>query len=198
MPAQFFPFLLEVREIHITSEKVEALSSRFPVGGLYQRMKRTLLTLALVLVFAPTGCQIDSTSTTTETTEQALAGDFCNAKFPALYAWDGKPPPQIASGRFVLLRSQYTGWWLLSLVDLNTSTIPYAVFVSDQQLNQMTVNIIRAGIVGPGGNPPQPPCEIGGACSKYVVALAQNFENAVFTSYEDAKSCTNKTGTVSQ
>ncbi|MDQ3338056.1 MAG: hypothetical protein M4D80_23065 [Myxococcota bacterium] len=151
-------------------------------------MKLTRLAFALALGL--TGCQTDSTTTTTETTQQAIGGDFCNAKFPALSVWDNKPPPQIASGRFVLLKSQqYAGWWLLSLVNTSTATIPYAVWVHDTQLNQMATNVIRAGLVGPGGGPPGPPCEIQGACSKYVVALAQRVELAPSEAYDDAKSC---------
>jgi hypothetical protein len=149
-------------------------------------MKLTRLAFALALL---TACQTDSTSTTTET-EQAIGGDFCNAKFPALTVWNGKPPPQISSGRFVLLKSQqYTGWWLLSLVDTSVAKIPYAVWVHDTQLNQMASYLIRAGLVGPGGGPVGPPCELPGACSKYVVALAQRVEVAPFEAYQDAMSC---------
>jgi hypothetical protein len=149
-------------------------------------MKLTRLTFALALL---TACQTHLTPTTTET-QQVVGGDFCNAKFPTLTVWNGKQPPQIASGRFVLLKSQqYNGWWLLSLVDTSVAKIPYAVWVHDTQLNQMSSLLIRAGLVGPGGGPPNPPCEIQGACSKYVVALAQRVELAPFEAYDDAKSC---------
>lgn len=149
-------------------------------------MKLTRLAFALAL--AATGCQTETS--TTETTAQAIGGDFCTAKFPALTTWNGKAPPQINSGRFVLLKSQqYTGWYLLSLVDTSVAKIPWAVWVHDTQLNQMASHLIRAGLVVPGGGPPNPPCEIGTACSKLVVALAQRVELAPWEAYDDAKSC---------
>ena len=153
-------------------------------------MKLTRFAVALAL--ALTGCQTDSSETTT-TTEHAIGGDFCAAKFPPLTTWNGKSPPQIEHGQFVLLKSQqYTGWWLLSLVDTSVAKIPYAVWVHDTQLNQMASYLIRAGLIGPGGGPPNPPCEIGDACSKLVVALAQRAELAPWEAYSDAKSCYQK------
>jgi hypothetical protein len=146
-----------------------------------------LTRLALVLALA--GCQTDAT-TSTETTAQEIGGDLCSARFPIITTWNAKPPPQITHGRFVLVKSsQYAGWWLLSLVDTSVAKIPWAVWVHDTQLNQMASYVIRAGLVGPGGNPPGPPCEIGEACSRYVVALAQRVELAPWEAYGDAKSC---------
>jgi len=155
-------------------------------------MKLTRLALALLFAAA---CQMESTTPadTTETTTQSLVGgDFCGAKFPAMTTWDGKPPPQLANGRFVAMKTQYAGWWVTALVDVSVAKIAWASYVHDSQLNQFAGYTIRAGIVGPGGNPPPPPCELDSRCGQWMVALAQRVDLAPLEAYQDAQTCSAK------
>lgn len=148
----------------------------------------------LSLLFALAACQMESTGPSTESTESQslVGGDYCTAKFPSMTTWDGKPPPQLATGVFVVRKTKYTGWWVSALVDVSTAKIAWAKYVHDTSLNQFTGYTIRAGLVGPGGGPPQPPCEMDSRCGQELVAFAQRVELARSEAVEDADSCSSK------
>ena len=146
------------------------------------------------LLFALAACQMEpaAPTETTETAQSLVGGDFCTAKFPTMTTWDGKPPPALANGRYVAMKTQYTNWWVTALVDVSTARIAWATYVHDTQLNQFAGYTIRAGIVGPGGNPPPPPCELDARCGRWMVALAQRTDLATLEALDDANSCSSK------
>lgn len=148
---------------------------------------------AVLAGMAIAGCQ--TTTDAEQITIQAIGGDYCSATMPQPQPWDGSIPPKAGElGAWVVYPNKtgkLGGPYLAALVDVQQATVVMTRTLQTSQVPKFMyhLGVSESRIVGPGTNPPPPPCDYPLACAPMLVLMGAAVLDLPEQAYAKALAC---------